>query len=192
MAIVQDSLTAVDTYTPWDGPTDAQRAWSAIPRGVRRYTINAGALTLKPVNDQYELLVGMTINPTFAHIITGLWATIDQDVALNYDTGYIEVVNGVPLPFNGFKLSLPTPVTTSHEVPGAEEYAIFTFADEARYRSPFWMPSGLAPVVTWKVGNRQDEVGAAGELMFLCEMAVFDLSQALNFPLNYSLPVNVR
>ena len=169
--------------------------WTAIPRGIRRYTLVGAALTAKPVNDTYELIVSIGWQSNFAHILKGFWAAITQDVALAYDSGYITITNGLDAVPQGLQIDLPTPYVTSHTVPGATEFAVFRYSDGGNtYPGPLWRgePANVDPVVTWKVGNRQPAVGAAGTIHMLMEFWEYDLNQAQRFGLNFPIPVQSR
>ncbi len=193
MAVVLTSLTATLKRTVFLKPPDLVRELTAVPRAIVTFNILNGTIDAKPVNDQQELIIGMTLDGQFAYRWIDLAFSLIQDVANDWQSrGYVELTNAIRnleagstqrhvIIFDDL-IRIPTPVemlasrAPSALVSDIPRYVIQTPASSA----------GASPVITFKATNQAAAVGAAGTCDFYASFYEYDIEQAERFPLHYA------
>ncbi len=189
MAVVLTSLTAEFNRTVFVKPPDMQRLFTAIPRSIVTFHILNGVVDAKPVNDQQELIIGLSLDSAFAYRWIDLAFHLSQDVAHDWNArGYLEITNGIR--------NLEVGMTQNHVivmddivvVPGASErLTARTGVDPVvRYiiQVPPNSPLGAAPIITMKASNETAAVGAAGTCNFYASFYEYDIEQVEMYPVH--------
>ncbi len=96
MAVVLTSLSATLTRTVFIKPPDMVRQLTSLPRAIVNFNILNGTIDAKPVNDQQELIVGMTLPSEFAYRMLDMTVSLIQDVANDWSPrAYFELTNAI-------------------------------------------------------------------------------------------------
>lgn len=180
MANQLESFTATFDRTPLTKGADWTRLYLPIPRSIVNFTVNAGVIGTKPLNDTQELVVVVNLPIEFAYRMVDLLFTIDQDVAHDWNTrGFFTVINGIRrLPAGQRQRH----ILVSNEYFGRSpfvEQSAFTFDQMPRYIFQAVFPK-IQPVLAANANNLTAAAGAAGELMFYASFLEYDLEQVQN------------
>ncbi len=191
MAVVLTSLTAEFNRTVFIKPPDMQRLFTAIPRAIVTFHILNGVVDAKPVNDQQELIIGLTLDSSFAYRWIDLAFHLSQDVAHDWNNrGYLEITNAIR--------NLEAGMTQNHVivfddivvVPGATERLTARTGVDPIVRYILQVPpgsaAGAAPIITMKASNETAAVGAAGTLNFYASFYEYDIEQVEMYPPHYA------
>ncbi len=197
MAVVLTSLTATLTRTVFVKPPDMIRQYTPIPRAIVNFNILDGTLDAKPVNDQQELIIGMSLDASFAYKWLTLNFSLVQDVANDWlNRGYLELTNAIR--------NLEVGMTQRHvlsfddlfrvpqggEMLGCRSPGPYAVGDLPTYVIQRVASSTGAPIITLKATNQTAAVGAAGTVNFYASFMEYDIEQAESFVLHN--PVNVH
>ncbi len=189
MAVVLDSLVATLKRTVFIKPPDMVRQYSAIPRAIVTFNILNGVITAKPVNDTAELIIGLTLDTSFAYRWIDLAWDLTQDVAFNWNNrGYIEITNAIRNLENGMTVRYVVVMDDVNIVPtAAQRIMARTGVDPlVRFIIQTTQESGFAPVITFKASNENVAVGAAGTTNFYCSFYEYDIEQVEMYPVHYA------
>ncbi len=189
MAVVLDSLTATLSRTVFVKPPDEVRQWTAWPRAIVNFNILDGVISAKPVNDQQELIIGMTLDSNLAYKMGDLCISLVQDVANDWNVrGYIEITNGVRNLVAGATQRHAVILDDAFRVPQGGEMWIGRTAAEVNM--PRYViqttPAGNTPVITFKATNQSAAVGAAGTVNFFVSFFEYEIEQVERFPIHYA------
>ncbi len=192
MAVVQDFLTATLRRTVFVKPPDLQRQLTAIPRAIVTFAIQNGVISIKPVNDQQELNIGLTLDGNFAYRWIDLMWSLDQDVAFDWNTrGYLELTNVIRNLELGMTLRHVVVMDDVTIVPGGGERIMArTGVDPVpamRYiiQTPAAFPTA-SPVISFKATNQTAAAGIAGTTNFYASFYEYDIEQVEMFPIHYA------
>ncbi len=189
MAVVLDSLAATFRRTVFLKPPDMLRQLTAIPRAIVTFNILNGVITAKPVNDTAELIIGMTLDTSFAYRWIDLAWDLTQDVAFNWNNrGYVEITNGIRNLVSGMTQRHVVVMDDVNIVPTAGERIMArTGVDPlVRYIIQTTQESGFAPIITFKASNENVAVGAAGTTNFYASFYEYDIEQVEMYPVHYA------
>ncbi len=191
MANVAVTIAMAPTYQPFERPPDPAALWTAIPRGLRGFLVNVGALDAKPVNDTETLSLTATLPASFAYVFAEISLTIAQDQAGDWDTRYVlnlqNWYQGVLALSSDFGFDF-SPVGL-----GAGERGNGIGAMDQVPRAPMWAPSGTSGIlINISTFNDVATVAAAGTVNAYINFWEFDLEQARKFPINSPYPVHSR
>ncbi len=191
MAVVLTSLTAEFKRTVFIKPPDMQRMFTAIPRAIVTFHILNGVIDAKPVNDQQELIIGLSVDSAFAYRWIDLAFHLSQDVAHDWNArGYLELTNAIR--------NLEPGMTQNHVVvfddvvvvPGATERLTARTGVDPVVRYIIQVPPssavGSAPIITFKASNETAAVGAAGTCNFYASFYEYDIEQVEMYPTHYA------
>ncbi len=195
MAVVLDSLSGGQTKTTFIKPPDTVREWTAMPRALINFDILNGVISAKPENDSQELIISMTLDPTFAYRFLELAISLEQNQAANWQRqGYLELTNAI----RGQALG----ATQHHLVPNSVVTRVPQGANmwishpDVAYSLPRYVIQqrsiGAAPVITFKAVNTIAAVATAGTVNFHCTWMEFDIEQAERFPIHWPALVYTR
>lgn len=191
MAIVTTTINMTPTYQPFERPSDREALWSAIPRGLRGFVVEAAALDAKPLNDDQQLILLGTLPSNFAYIFAEIGLRILVDVAAAWDTEYTlilqdfyqgraDVIQQWNFDFASSNLQRTARGqghTAAQQVP----------------KQPMWSPRDSAGIlINIATFNAADPVGAAGTVWANINFWEFDLEQAKKYPINTPFPVHAR
>jgi len=192
VAVVLDSLTATLRRTVFIKPPDMQRQLTAIPRAIVTFAILNGVISIKPVNDQQELIIGISLDGNFAYRWIDLMWSLDQDVAFDWSTrGYVELTNALRNLELGMTMRHVVVMDDVIIVPGAGERIMArTGVDPIpgmRYiiQTPSAFPTA-SPVITFKATNTTAAAGIAGTTNFYASFYEYDIEQVEMFPIHYA------
>jgi len=182
MAVVLTAFTGQFKRVPYIKPPDLQRMQTAIPRALLAFTLSA-SIPAKPVNDQQNVQVAVQLPTTFAYRMVSAICTIKQDVADDWDTaGSLRVTNGM-------RGQAATGQSNEHAIGSQLGSAFATSAPERYYRldpQPTYIIQSIAvnaaPVVDFRFTNIAAAVGAAGNILFFCQLYEYDIEQVQRFP----------
>ncbi len=192
MAVVLTSLSATLTRTVFIKPPDMVRQLTSLPRAIVNFNILNGTIDAKPVNDQQELIVGMTLPSEFAYRMLDMTVSLIQDVANDWSPrAYFELTNSIR--------NLEVGATERHVVIIEDLIRIPTPVEMWIARVPAWhaLPRYIiqartqtaTPVITFKATNQNAAVGAAGTINFFVSYFEYDLEQVEMFPVHSPLLV---
>jgi len=195
MAVVLDSLNATLTRTVFVKPPDLVRQFTPLPRAIVNFNILNGVISAKPVNDQQELIIGVTLDGDFAYRMVDFTCSLLQDVANDWNPrGYLELTNALRNLQLGATQRHVLVLEDAIEIPTPVEMWIATErAGLPRYviQTPSAFPSA-SPVITFKATNQSAAVGVAGTVNFFMTFLEYDIEQAEYFALHYPTMVLER
>ena len=195
MAVVLDSLNATLTRTVFLKPPDMQRELTPIPRAIVNFNILNGVISAKPDSDQQELIIGVTLDGSFAYKMVDLSWSLIQDVADNWTPrAYIEVTNGIRNLELGATQRHPLLVEDMDRIPTLSEMWVIRVSPEmAMPRYVIQARTAAAtPVITFKASNSSTSAAAAGTTNFFCSFFEFDIEQVERYPMHFALQVYPR
>ncbi len=164
------------------------REFTAMPRAIVNFDLLDGVISAKPVDDQQELIISMTLDPAFAYRFLELTVALTQNVAQNWQRfGYLELTNAIRnlvagatqrhLIQNEVLTQVPqggNQWITHHQAPGnMPRYVVQATAQQS------------APVITFKATDQAAAVATAGVVKFHCAWMEFDIEQAERFPIHW-------
>lgn len=199
MAVVLDSLVGRLTRTVFVKPPDTIREWTDMPRAIVNFNILNGVISAKPVNDQQELIVSMTL-PTFgAYRFLDFTASLIQDVANDWNPiAYLEVTNAIRNLQSGMTQRHAIRINDALRIPVPLEMWITDSSSSQPASLPRYIfqrsqaSQSAEPVVTFKATNQTAAAGAAGTLDFFASFMEFDIEQAERFPIHWPTMVYSR
>ncbi len=190
------TLIAMDpTYQPFERPPDPLALWTPIPRGLRGFIVELGALDLKPVGDTQTLVLTATLPPSFAYVFAEISLRISQDRAQswfpaytlnlqNWYQGRLGVSTSFAFPWNG--------IDHGNQPLNTERSNGFTKGSMVP-KAPMWAPSGTSGIlIRFNAQNADGTVATAGTLSAYINFWEFDLEQARKFPINSPIPTHQR
>lgn len=192
MANVAVAIAMDPTYLAYERPPDLSALWTAIPRGLRGFVVETGALAAKPVGDTQTLNLSATLPGNFAYVFAEIALTVRQDVMLNWSSEYSLNLQNF---YQGGHLGLAmnyqfdfTPFGLLTDGRGVGHNAI-----DQTPRSPMWAPRGTSGIlIDISAFNPNGDVGAAGTVNAYISFWEFDLEQVRKFPINSPIPTHSR
>ncbi len=186
MAVVLDSLTALASRTVFLKPTDMVRELTPIPRAIVNFDLLNGVISAKPLNDTAELIVGMTLDSSFAYRMVEASASLTVDVAKDWNNlTYLEITNGIRnlaigstqrhgmIKSSGTRIPVPTEIWM---LPARQD--VPTYIIQA-------LTATATPIVTFKASNDTAAAGAAGTFNCHFSFLEYDIEQAERYPIHY-------
>jgi len=196
VALVTDTIATVQSKTVLTKPPDFARQYTALPRALVNFTLQEEAISAKPINDDYELRLTITLDPTFAYRFVDFAANVVQDTAADWvNRGYLEVENGIR--------NLPALTRMRHAVALEKNLIEFTSEVEmwvARYISAQSMPRYILqaqdprlPIqFSFNTANTADPAAAAGTVDCLFAFYEYEIEQAQYVAMHYAETVYDR
>jgi len=198
MALTTQTVTPARLYSPFEGLSEANRMWSAVPRGIVRFFSDEASSAVS-VNDDYKLEFTCSLPPGFAYVFSQLSFQITVDVSAEfYDQIRLRILNGIPSGPAGneqvtlCKLGDFDP--TSAIYPNSRVLDMDFGSLREMFPHPLVSTAGIAAGSTFimNVANGGNTVQSAGTMFFLATFYQYELNQAVRFPLNFPLPVGIR
>lgn len=195
MAVVLMSLTATLSRMVFIKPPDQVREFTSIPRALLNFALTDAVIDAKPVNDQEELIVSMTLDTEFAYRLVDFCASLVQDTANDWTpTSYLEIssaLRGIPTTqVNRHAFTLNDTIRVPQ---GGEMWIARPLDTHAMPRYVIQNPtSASGPVVTYKATNQNAAVATAGTFNCFFSFLEFDLEQVERFPVHWPIPVYSR
>ncbi len=185
MAVVLDSLTATAARTVFTKPPDLARMFSPLPRALVNFSILNGVISIKPLNDTAELVVSISLDPTFAYRLVELSASMIQDTARDWNAlTFLEITNAI-----------------RNLVTGATQRHTFLKSNGTHTPTPteMWCLGGnsenlpryimqlnrAAPVITFKANNDTAAASVAGTFNFHAAFMEYEIEQVEAYFLHY-------
>ncbi len=189
MAVVTDVLDSTIARTVLVKPPDAVRQFTPYPRSIINAHVFNGAVSVKPVNDQQELVVSVVLDPKFAYRLMDVNIHLIQDVAFDWNNlAFIEIVNGIRNLTSG---------AVERNVVELEDVLDSTATGEmwisGRLRIPRFIIQATGDdtiFFNFFATNQNAAVGGAGSLNSLFRFFEYDLEQAEYFALHYATLVH--
>jgi len=193
MAVVVTALTFVADYVPYERPPQPVTLWSAIPRGLFTGIVNAGVLDAKPVNDQQQLTITMTLPPNFGYVMSDSQLEVFQNRAADWNSRcQVQLTNfirGAAGNVQGLTASYPQNMQDTTGVAASKAMQVL---------APWpTMPivasePGAPTIVLMEARNNNATVATAGTVMAFASFWQFDLEQIRKYPINSPQPVHSR
>jgi len=182
VAIVLTSFTPTLTRQPFVKPPDTQRQFTAMPRALLFFVLNAGVVPLKPLNDQQKVQFIMTLPTTFAYRMVYAAANIQSNKSDEWGTsGELQVTNAIR--------GQPLGVTTRHTVTSDDGTTFSTITGNRNYfmrQIPTFIMQSLRANVgagaDFRIGNDSASASTAGVANFLAYFFEYDIEQVQGFP----------
>ena len=191
MANVAVAIAMEPTYLAFERPPDVAALWSAIPRGLRGFTVDFGTVTAKPVNDTLTLALTGTLPGNFAYVFSEIALSVRVDRAQDWDSEYtLNLQNfyqgSVALAMNwSFDFST---MNLDRQTLGQGHTAI-----EQTPRAPMWAPRGTTGIqIVINAFNSAAAVEAVGNVSAYITFWEFDLEQVRKYPINAPIPTHSR
>ncbi len=194
MATVATVLAMDPGYRPFERPPDPAVLWSAVPRGLRGFTVNSGTLDAKPVDDTQTLELTATLPANFAYVFAELSIQINQNQAANWIRQYSLNLQNWYQGFVGLSQTWVFGLTT-HPLggvlsPGGPDQGIPSVGIP---KAPMWAPAGTSGIlISIQARNTNATVAAAGTINSYINFWEFDLEQVRKYPINTPLPTHAR
>ncbi len=188
MAVVLDSISATLTRTAFVKPPDLQRELSSMPRAIVNFNVLDGTISIKPVNDTQELIIGMSLDATFAYRMVDFSCSLIQDVANDWNSlAYLEITNAIRNLETGATQRHHIAISDGTRIPTPVEMWVARFAsgEPGPPRYVIQAATGSAPVITFKATNNTAAAGVAGTVNFFMSFFEFDIEQAERYPMHW-------
>ncbi len=166
-------------------PPDTVRQFTPYPRAIINAHVFNGAVSVKPVNDEQEMVIGVVLDPKFAYRLMDVSINLIQDVAFDWNSlAFIEIVDGIR--------NLDTGAVQRHVVE-LEDVLDSTATGEmwitGRVRIPRYViqsVGGRTIFFNFFATNQNAAVGGAGSLNSLFRFFEYEIEQAEYFALHYA------
>jgi len=190
-ALVSDTKSTTERYTPYQRPPQSLTITSAIPRGLRSFLVRGSATDAKPITDDYLLSISWTLPGGFAYLMNELHCNLQVDTASDFTAfAHVRMSNTskanadfdyrIPIDFPLFSQNGSTLGVRGTQVPSG----VLT-------RTPIIPPGGVS-TASFSVTNLAAPAQVAGNVDFVVSFWEFDLEQAVYFPLHSALGVLPR
>ncbi len=185
MAVVTDVLSSTITRTVFVKPPDQVRQFTPYPRAIINAHVFNGTVSVKPVNDQQDLQIGVVLDPKFAYRLMDVNIGLIQDVAFDWNNrAFIEVVNGIR--------NLALGAVQRHVIE-LEDVLDSSATGESwmsgRLRIPRYIIQSVSKQTiffNFFATNQNAAVGGAGSLNALFRFFEYEIEQAEYFALHYA------
>ncbi len=189
MALVNDSFVPTITRTVFLKPRDMVREFTPFPRALLNFSVDAGTVSAKPLNDNYRSDVSIVLPFQFAYRLIELTQTINQDAANDWSSiPYLSVLNGIRRIPQGTTVRFPFNLVDSFQTgdPTVELNLVRPIDGAVR-------PSGIlqsilarvSPTINFHSFNPTAAAALAGTLDFFASFLEYDLEQVERFPVHY-------
>ncbi len=185
MAVVSDVFASSLRRTVFTKPADVVRQFSPWPRAIANFSVENGAVTAKPVDDQAQLTIGCTLDPKFAYRLFDWNINLIQDVAFDWEANaFIEVVDGIKnLPAGNVQRYRALLIDTTDSVATGEMW----LSNPSTYpHNVIQSTEGNQAFFNFFAVNLNAAVGGAGSLNSLFRFWEYEIEQAEYFALHYS------
>jgi len=189
VAVVTYTPATLQTRTTFLTPPDVVRQTTAIPRAILNHSINADVLPAKPINDQLEIQIIMSLPTQFAYRMIGMTASADPTNAQDYGgSGYVEIQNALrPLPVGQ---AMRHAVQLTHVVKFVTPRTMWIARMDGDSKIPTYVLQSVVrstggavqPTVAFKFTNQQAAAALAGSFDFLCQFYEYDIEQVQLYP----------
>ncbi len=189
MALVNDSFVPTQSRTVFRKFPDMQRELTPFPRALMNFSVSAGVVSAKPLDDNYRADISISLDFRFAYRLLELTQTILQDNANDYaSVPYLAVLNGIRRIPQGTTVRFPFNLVDSFTAvdPTTELNMIRPMDGQVR-------PSGIlqsilpavSPTINFHTFNQTAAAGLAGTLDFFASFLEYDVEQVENFPIHF-------
>ncbi len=153
------------------------------PRAIVNFSLSSTAISLKPVNDQQNIVVALDLPVAFAYRMIELNCSITQDVADDWNRGvFLEVTNAIRNLALGATHRHPGNSISTVRRNTTGMWAIDL--DVPRYIMQALRPT-VAPVITFEAGNENAAAGTAGTIEFFASFFEYEIEQSVMYPIHY-------
>ncbi len=189
MAVVTDVLVSTLTRTVMVKPPDAVRQFTPYPRAIINAHVFNGAVSVKPVNDQQDLQIGVVLDPKFAYRLMDVNIHLIQDVAFDWNNlAFIEIVDGLRNLADG---AVERNVVELEDVLDSSATGEMWITGQVRVPRFIIQAVGNNTIFfNFFATNQNADVGGAGSLNSLFRFFEYDLEQAEYFALHYATLVH--
>lgn len=186
MAVVTDTFVATVSRTVFTKLPDSVRLYTSHPRAILNFSVINGTISAKPLNDQQELHIGMTLDPSFAYRLVDFNCHLTQDVANDWTSrAYLEITNGVRGLGAGSTRRHSVILEDGIRIPTALEQWIGVLGND---RGPRYViqatPQGPL-TMNFRATNLVAAAGAAGATNAMFSFLEYDIEQAQFFVLHW-------
>ncbi len=187
MAVVSDEFTAVQTRTVFTKPPDEARQYTALPRAMVNFTVNAGVVSAKPINDTQELEIHINLDDKFAYRIVDLAVDVVQDVAQGWTArGYLEVTDKVRNLPAGSRQRFPVTLDDAFRTPTPVQMWLARSVQPVTYIFQALPGGPVVNDVDFHATNQSAPAGAAGVVNALFTFFEYEIEQAEYVALHYA------
>jgi len=184
MAVVTDVFALTLARTVFTKPPDVVRQYSPWPRAIANFTLENGAVSAKPLNDQAQIQVGLTLDPKFAYRLFDFNLNLIQDTAFDWSANtFIEVVDGIKnLPAGNVQRYRALLIDTTDSIATGEMWLI----NPGTYPHHVIQFSGETVFFNWFANNLTAAASAAGSLNVVFRFWEYEIEQAEYMALHYA------
>ncbi len=191
MALVSDTHTAIERYTPYQRPRERAVLRTAIPRGMKQFVVANGTLAAKPVNDTELLSIAMTLPSGFGYVLAEVHFNINVDTADDWNAYAEFIIAGPTAALSGVDYRLPLEMVNTGN--GGVLLDVRTAKIEAGVLSRIPIIPAQAGVFTQiRYANLAAAVQAAGTVDAVVSFWEYDLEQISYYPAHSALSVFSR
>jgi len=192
MAIVATAIDMDPTYLAYERPPDIASLWTAIPRGLRGFIVEFGAIDAKPQGDQQTLTLSGTLPANFAYVFSEIGLSMRQQFVTNWSDSYtLNLQNFFQGGFVGMSLTWDfafANVGALADSIGSGQGSLDTVP-----RAPMWAPRGTSGIqIVISTFNQNASAATAGNLSAFINFWEFDLEQVRKYPINAPIPIHSR
>jgi len=194
VAVVTDTFLPTISRTVFLKPQDMVREFTPVPRAILNFSVSAGVVSAKPLNDTQETQVSIVLPFEFAYRLVDLTQTVLQDVANDWGSiPYLEVLNGVRRIAQGTVMRFPWNLVDGFQTGGVELNMVRPIDGRGAPRVILQsiLPR-VSPVITFKAFNPNTPAGAAGTLDFFAAFLEYDIEQVERFPIHFPVTTYER
>lgn len=189
MALVTTTIDAIGRYTPYQRPPDEAVLRTAIPRGLRYFTVTSVTLDAKPINDTQLLIVTGELPSAYAYVMADLMLSVTVNTASTWE--------------RECRLNLTNWLPGAPGIDGDWMFKVQDMGGDGRLvlqpesvelpRFPLRRSQELSPV-SFSVITRTVAAPAstAGTVRSYISFYEYDLAQIQYFPANFAPSVQIR
>lgn len=195
MALDIQIINMTPDYVPYERPPQPFTLWSAIPRGLQSFIVDAQQLDAKALNDDALLSLRATLPPNFGYVLQDCRVMIGQDAAFNWS-------NIFNLNLQNFYRASSDTLTLGLQMSWRGDFLLVD-PFGLTVRSTVWLDtegipsfpmvgSGSGIQVNLQMANPEDQASLIGTVNAYMSWWQFDLEQVRKFPINTPQPVDSR
>lgn len=193
MALVTDTIVFTTQWQPFERPPDAMTVRTAIPRGIRSFTLRK-ATAVKPLNDTYLGNFTAQLPPNFAYLMSDFGFTFQVNTASDLaSVCTIRLADFLPIAEPAAASFFPVTMKLL-SIDGVTNGASSALVEGASL--PRMVLFGAEQLIgvqaSVRIANLAAAAMAAGTITSFMSFYEYDLEQARNFPVNSPVIVSLR
>lgn len=191
MALVSDTHTSIERYVPYQRPAERAALRTAIPRGMKQFTVANAVLALKGSSDTELLSIAMTLPSGFGYVLAEVELNIVVDRAADWNEAAEFLIVSPTAATALVQYRLPMPMTLTGNGGTALDVRTSNIPAGTLSRLPI-IPGQVGVFTQIRYANLNTTAQAAGTVSAVVSFWEYDLEQISYFEAHSAGNVLVR